>query len=383
MQKTKHKPQAPALPATDYPTGINTPGSLCRLFSLLDPPLPFFLHQQLFHSYKTDEVKAELGRLEKLGKKQNRSIDCEGLRKQIELLELANNPIDGVMYLKWQFETIDAYQAELIYLLAMQGNDVAFKAFSQKGYDSFWHLKRLASAGHEGALQSLARIAIEATEVVNQHALIKAQTFEPVAAQHNYWPFLKAPHTKLCPIPQDAEAKLIRRIGLGKKTFQKNAAANKYDPENAAIRVALQLLEYVVNMHSFGKFLYRQKLADELVKNLEGISILEEAARLPDIISSSQDGKDWWKVAKQFLLESYPAIAPASNMALNTVAPTLLKLSKVKTSKARKAMILKNIKRAFETILAERTSPVSTATPAEILEKVKITSPLISKRLNW
>ena len=382
MKKTKRNhEQPPTTPATDHPTGKWEPGDVFSLFSLVDSPPPLLLHNQLFHSYNLDELKNELCRVEALAKRNKHPISTEQLLEQIELVELLNIPKDGVMYLKWRFEQADALHRELIYLLAKQGNKEAFKSFSKKISRLFLASQSgLANDGHEGALQSLATLAIEATEVVNKHAVKQPDIFAPVAAEWVYWPFLKSIDKKLNLIRTEDESKILHRLNSGKNTQRKLSGRNRSDPNNATMEVANRLLEYVRSIRRYAKFIYRQKPPVEPSENSGAESWLTQAAHLSDEIKSRKDGEAWWKLAERCLLQSYPALDPAAGSNLNAIAPSLLQLSKVKNPRDRRKAILKNIKRKFEIILAEP-STVTIKPTAERMAQLKVESPGLFKKL--
>ena len=237
-----------------------------------------------------------------------------------------------------------------MYLLAKQGNLEAFESFSRKTGDYFWHLKRLASDGHEDALRSLAALAIEATEVVNRHVMKQPEVFRPVASERSHWPFLKSLNKQLNQIRTDDEDKLLRHLHSGEATQQDLTSDNRYDPKNPATVVAQKLLDYTREIRNLSKFIYRRnppakpKLMDYLAW----------AGHLPDAAEGHKAAKMWWKLAKRFLLESYPALSPTTDTKLDAIAPALLKLSEVKDPKARRTQILKNIKRKFDFIIAKQ-----------------------------
>jgi len=308
-----------------------------------------FQHRPAFHSYNLEELKKELTRIEALEKKQKVSFDTEGLREQIRLIELLNIPADGPTLLKWEFEQAGAFQSELMFLLAKLGNPEAFESFSRKTGDCFWLLKRLATDGHEGALRSLAELVIDAAEVVNRHAVKQPEVLRPVASKRTHWPFLKSLNKQLNQIRTDDEDELLLDLHSGEATQQDLISDNRYDPENPAAVVAQKLLDYTREIRNLSKFIYRgnppakPKLMDYLAW----------AGHLPDAAEGHKAAEMWWKLAKRFLLESYPALSPTSDAKLDDIAPELLKLTTISDPKMRRRQILKNIKRKFDFVIAK------------------------------
>jgi hypothetical protein len=399
MKKAKTIPQPPALPATDHPTGVLRPGAICGLFSLVDPPQPRFLHNQLFHSYNLEELKKELGRFEALEKKNKGScytVYTEPLREQIRLIELLNTPKDGMSFLRWDFERADVFQAELMYLLASQKDEKAFRSYSEKTHNYFWHLKRMASDGHAEALRSLATLAIEATEVVNKFAVEQPEIFIPVAREQVYWPFLKSLDKKLDQIKSKAEAPMLKGMKLGEDLQRKPlASATRFGPKNPKTEVATRLLDYVRGLRRFAMAIANQnrlnrseparETEDEPTRETKDLFM--QAGRLPEVVTGPGAAERWWKLAKAFLLESYPALDPEGDAPLEAVAPTLLALSKAGNSQDRKRRILYNIERKFAGVLAKSPPsppapppPPPVVNPRELLEKFKRTNP---DTYNW
>jgi hypothetical protein len=347
--KTNKKTSPPAPAATDHPTGTPQGVFVRGLFSLVDPPPTLFQHRPAFHSYNLEELKKELAWIEALEKKQKVLFDTVGLREQIRLIELLNIPADGPTLLKWEFEQAGAFQAELMYLLAKQGNPEAFEFFSRKTGDYFWHLKRLAADGHAGALRSLAELAIEATEVVNRHAVKQPEVFRTVASERTHWPFLKSLNKKMDLVKTDDEDSVLRRLHSGKATQQDLAPAKRNDPEKLTAEVAQKLLDYVRKIRKLAQF-----LNEGVLPGIEKKDLWESVGNLPDAAQDDEAAEMWWKFAKRFLLESYPALSPTSDAKLNEIAPTLLKLAVVNDPKKRRTQILKNIKRKFDFIIAKQ-----------------------------
>ena len=370
--KTNKIPAQSAPPATDHPVGASKPFSMRPLFSLVDPPAPLLQHQPLFRSYKLGELKECLNHLEAAGKQKKKNKPCgakqkkepvdltvsvrgnaDPLREQIRLLELLNTPEDGLTLLKWDFEQADAHQAELIYLLATAGEKEAFESFSRKTQDYFWHLKRLASDGHEGALRSLATMAIEATDVVNRHVVGKPEMFKLVASERSHWPFLKSLNKQLNQIKTKDEDDLLRKLHSGEATQQDIIPGNRYNPANPTTFVAQRLKDYTDAMRGLAKQIFRENLPAR-PQPVEGpLDLLILAGHLPNLAQASKAAEDWWELAQQFLLESYPALDPKSTDGLSAIAPMLLKISKVAGIKKRRRRILYNLERAFMTILAK------------------------------
>lgn len=324
------------------------------LFSLVDPPLPWFQNQPLFHSYDLKELKKELARLETLEKEQAVRFDAqtEPLREQIHLIELLNTPADGPDLLKANFERTDAYQAELMYRLAMRGNKEAMDSFSRKAGEYFWCLKQLASDGHAAALQCLATMAIEATEVVNHQAVKQPELFQDVAAGQTHWPFLKSQNRLLNLIKTEAEDSFLKKLHSGEATHQDLAPAKRYKPEGPANEVAQRLLDYVAGMRNHARLVFGENLFDKPQPEYVNRDFLRLAGQLPDPAEGHRAADEWWKLAKCFLLESYPALDPKSTAEVQAVAPMLLKVSQT-SEKKRKTRILYNLERAFENILAK------------------------------
>ncbi len=348
MKKIKQS-ALPTPPATDHPTGSREGVFVRSLFSLVDDPVSLFQHQPLFHSYDLAELKKELVRVEALEKEQMVPFDTSLLREQIRLIELLNTPANGPTLLKWEFDQAGVFQAELTYLIASLGNQDAFESFSRKTQEHFWHLKQLASYGHEGALRSLATMAIEATEVVNRHAVNQPEAFRTVATERTHWPFLKSLNRQLNQISTDDEDKLLRQLHSGEATQQDLTSDNRYAPENPATAVAQKLLDYVREIRNLSKFIYK----DNLPAKPKMTDYLAWAGRLPDSAQGPKAAEMWWNLAKRFLLESYPALDPKTDADLIAIAPMLLKISKVANIKARRRRILYNLERAFMTILAK------------------------------
>ncbi len=308
---------------------------------------------KLFYSYDLQELKERLGDLEALEKDNPLVFNPEPIRQQIRLVELVNIPKDGVTLLRWEFEQADALHAELLFLLAVDGYEEAFESFERKTQDYFGRLKRLASDGHEGALRSLATLAIEATEVVNRHAVERPEVFRPIASERTHWPFLKSVNKQLNLIKTDKEDDLLQQLQSGGATQKDLAAANRYDPDKPAIDVAQKLLDYTTGMRRLANLIFRECLPEK-PKSVIGIPyFLMLAGRLPDSSKDSKAAVRWWKLAKRFLLESYPALDPKSRARVDDIAPMLLKVSTIVDPVKRKRRILYNLERAFMTILAK------------------------------
>src|SRR5208282_558342 len=106
-----------------------------------------------------------------------------------------------------------------------------------------------------------------------------------------------------------------------------------------------------------------------------------QAAHLPDVMQDPKAGEMWWNLAKRFLLESYPALDPASKAKLTKIAPVLLNLSQVPNPKDRRKRIVYNIKRAFMKVLAESPKKKVADSNTEILERLKQLDPDLYKRI--
>lgn len=319
--------------ATDHPTGKLEPGDMPSLFSLVDSPAPSLGHGQLFYSYRIKDLKIELERIEALEPQNGYAVEKGSLREQIRLIELLNESPDGLRFLIGEFEQENALRWELIYLLAKQGNEKAFKAFNRKIHEDFWHLKRMALDGHEGALRSLATLAIEATELVNRFAAKKPEVFESVASEVRYWPFLKSLHKSLNPVPEEEEGKLMEEIKLGKNTHQNLSPENRYDLGIATNRIAQRLLDYVRSVRRFAKYQYRN-----IDKNIPVISpedsfsrsIAEMTADWPEEMRNRMSDEEKWELIKPELIKQhwrqrYAARESALKAELKKIAPTLLK----------------------------------------------------------
>ena len=316
---------------------------------MADDPPTLFRYQSLFHSYNLEELKMELARLEALEKKQKVPYDTQSLHEQIRLIEKLNTPTDGATFLKFEFEQADALPAELMYLMAKQGNSEAFDSFNRKIGDYFWCLKRMAADGHEDALRSLAVLAIEATEVVNRHVVNRPEVFHPVAAEHTHWPFLKSLNKKLDLIKTDDEDVVLRKLHSGKATQQKLVPSKRSNPHGPAAEVAKNLLDYVRGVRKLSIFIYKGELPPKVQKT----DYLAWAGQLPDAAQEQKAPEMWWNLAKKFLLESYPVLGTKSASDLDDLAPTLLKLSAITNQKRRKEKILTNLKTAFMDLLAK------------------------------
>lgn len=313
----------------------------------------------MFADYDIKRLKQELARIEaKERLEKNRYAgQTEPLREQIRLLEKLDTSEVGATLLNWKFEQADAYSRELVYLLARQGDRSAFEAFNRKIESYLWCLNRLAGDGHEGALRSLAALAIGATEMVNRQALRTPDIFIPVAAEKGGWPILKSLHKQLDLIQAQDEVAFLERLHSGKNLQQDLSRASRYDPENPATEVAQKLLAYVRGIRRFSKFIYRGKLPAGVKKT----DYLAWAGQLPDAAQDPEAAEKWWRLAKKVLLESYPELAPGSATGLDQLAPALLKISNVKNPAGRRKKILDNIKRKFEFIIAK---PPGSAQPA-------------------
>jgi len=355
MKKAKKKQPAPR-PVTDHPTGIPKPFSMRPLFSLVEAGSQP-QGGKLFYSYDLQELNERLSNLEAMEKHDPLVFNPESVREQIRLIELLNTPKDGPTLLRWNFEQADAYQSELMYRLAVAGEMDAFKSFEQKTQDYFGRLKQLASDGHEEALQSLAKIAIEATEIVNSQVIQRMELFRPVAAERTHWPFLKSLNKQLNRIKTDEEDDVLKKLHSGAATQQDLAAANRYDPNNPAMAIAQKLLNYTTGMRRLANLIFRENLPEKPQPKEGTPYFLMLAGRLPDPSRDSKAAEQWWKLAKRFLCESYPALDLQSNAPMDDIAPMLLKISAVVDPKKRKGRILYNLERAFMTMLAK---PVGT-----------------------
>ena len=382
MKKVKTKScQPPSKPVTNHPAGVMKPGSIYEPFSLVDYPEPRFLHPPLFHDDNIEELRKDLAQIEIREQQNNHHINTDALREQIRLLELLKMPKDGLDFVRWEFEQADAYQAELIYLLALEGNEKAFQAFGDKTYGYFWRLKHLAKEGHDGALRALATIAIEATEVINKWAAKDPGIFEPIATERVYWPFLISRKNRLNPISDEDEDMMLRQLNLGKSTQQDLSPASRYDPHNQATKVAISLLNYVRDISELAKFMARRNRVDMTKSVVETTDLFLLAGRLPAVAEAPQAAEAWWGVARRFLLESYPALDPSCTTDLNTIAPALLELSQVSGSTARRKGILKNLRRAFLATIVE-SRPARPETSAQTMERVKRVNPDLYRRLS-
>ena len=411
MKKTKKTARSLIPPATDHPTVVLNPKELRHRFSLIEHLEPEFPDYDLsvFEEYDADLecLKARLVEITIPKKNHARARvlrEAAGeLREKIRLLEMVKKtdgkrPDGWITRLNHEVKWAGCYQAELLYRLALDGDAEACQAFSEKAYEYFWRLKRIAIEGPEAhdapkafaaALRSLATLAIEATKVVNKYVAENPDIFKPIATEQIYWPFLKSLNKKLNPIRADDEDGILRKLNLGKKTQRKLAPDKRYNPENRAIKVAQKLLDYVRDIRLIGQYVSEIDLSGRLGPVVRTTELLSQAACLPDVKMAPKAAEKWWKLAKHFLLESYPALDPESDAPLEAVAPTLLALSEAGNSQDRKRRILYNIERKFAVVLgvppkatkATKAPPPPLTTVMEWSAQTKKNHPDLDKRL--
>ncbi len=156
------------------------------------------------------------------------------------------------------------------------------------------HLFKLAS---RQAAKELASIAAFATERANELASQKPGYFRPIARLQWEWPLMSTRRKS----DQLYEETFLASIGLAEAAAFKNFNTSKWTIRDDGGRVAWELWRYVFSQRQRVRLMLTDQ--NRTVRLL--FSALEmKAAKLKDFSANSYN--DWWEVAKQCLLESYP-----------------------------------------------------------------------------
>lgn len=245
---------------------------------------------------------------------------------------------------------------ELICKLAPE-HPGAFDALKSKQDAYFQYIKQLAKAGHAAALQTLATVAYEATEILNEMARSSPDLIAPMASKQVAWPTLRSSHKKYN-LSDNQERKLFESIGLGKKSGLKISSKSRFDPQNNVNQIAIKLLNYVQRIRDLANGLLSAFFNLKSKHNL-GKTLDERAALLPELPGESRVVAKWWEVAKEFLLEAYPALDPISEHGFDEVHPVLQAVynsSRQIAPSKHKGRILDKIERSFGQAIASRLS---------------------------
>ena len=151
-------------------------------------------------------------------------------------------------------------------------------------------LTQKASDGDGEAALELARLASVATEHLTRICTAKPHLFWPLSRLRRAWPVIKKANAKL----SAAETKLFSAIQLGADDFiELHAQTAKWKLDDAG-RIAYGLLNYIRVSRGSQPHGFDNGAMSKFVKE-----------KLPrDFDDESAD--DWWKVAKEILLFSYP-----------------------------------------------------------------------------
>ena len=367
MDQTRNKGElAKTIAPHNQPTGKPLLSPLPRRrFSLEDDEPSDHLHNQLFFSHNLEQSKAELKRLEDQenekipGERANTHI--EQLREQIKLLESVAAPY-GLEELCQRYEVERAMEFELIHVLAGLGGKYqkAFDSLSRNTYESFWQIKRLARKRHPGAIRELAQIAYEATEVLGDLGKSEPELLKPAAETRIKWPMFRSKHKQFQLVPDDDEQSYFRKIGLGEKSSMDLEPAKRYQPELPETVIAMKLKDYVEGVRLAGRehFTKNPDDSDPFVKYL-GEDPPPWATNLPDIVKTDAIvPAAWWKIAKAFLIDSYPGLVKNSVRGRGCIPPMLHALVPAVAEKDKRGRIFKIIEAKFLQLL--RKPPMST-----------------------
>ena len=186
-------------------------------------------------------------------------------------------------------------------------------------------LLQLAKSGNAEAACLLGKTIREACEELNKLALKEPALLRPEAMRSLNWPVLDSPHPHL----RDDSERILKSLKLGEGTALEIHKSARWIFKNPAAQYAFHLLNF---MHQ------SQRNPSELVglpKNLiDRIKALDQY--------DSDSSKDWWKVAKDILLHSYPEPETIPELADLIKAP-----SHTKTPGRIKQRILEKIQARF------------------------------------
>src|SRR6185503_2417606 len=197
------------------------------------------------------------------------------------------------------------------------GSKTALRALNHKTLKYCEHMAMLAEQSEAEAVQTLARIAILATQTVNRIAMVDAAALGTVARDEVAWPVMKSPQPKF----SDDEKTLWGKLEVGSTFFNMTARA-RVEADKGFGRVAWKLWKYVHQLRG-----QVQTFCAENPKGLAGVdkgSVVKLASDLPDFGHDSMVVNQWWKLALRCLIEAYPHPTKAGE--LNEQVPALNRL---------------------------------------------------------
>lgn len=199
--------------------------------------------------------------------------------------------------------------------------DLYIKANSIVGY-----LNHLAEKGNQKAVERLAEIAIEATSCLSVLAKSNPSLLRPMAGNCIAWPLIKSIHPLLS---DDSEDLLNTKLKLGSALGLDIRSNSHWKIDDPVGKIALALVLFISRART-------QPNKDYIDYGIYG----KHASKLPPFSTGS--ALDWWGMAKECFLFSYPN--PEKVEAFNQL---VLSPQKRKSPGRIKAAILEMIRRRF------------------------------------
>jgi hypothetical protein len=183
-------------------------------------------------------------------------------------------------------------------------------------------LLRLAEMGSEHAANSAAELLERFVRMLNTHAEKNPQVYRELVQKLKTWPVVYSTHPKLRQDPK----RLIKQDELGKETGFELGFTAKWDPNDKACIIALQLYEHIrEKWHALS-------------------AVFPEARTLPGI-NKEDSVTVWWKLAEKVFKASFPE--PGKNKVLRS-------LTKIQKSSKVDAKILEIIKSRFVSLFPKQ-----------------------------
>ena len=190
------------------------------------------------------------------------------------------------------------HEFEALTILAKY-DDEAVNVLSWKARLIVMELVKLCSGGDRMAAKELARLAVFATEGLNESIPGREPLVAPLSRKVLEWPLLVTRKNR-----QDAFQRygdeFLEKIELGKESVLENFSTAKWKVKDPAGELAWQLWRYVDQVR--GRVLF----AKQGPQNEGWFSFTPLETRTGDLLGfSSKHWESWWKIAKEFLLEAY------------------------------------------------------------------------------